>query len=336
MNTWSTWRDATHRALYGTGGFYLRPEGPAGHFRTSVHASPLFAGALAKLAREAGLDTVVDVGAGRGELLVALLRIDPALRLHGVDVAARPEALPPSIGWTASVPPGVSALLVANEWLDNVPVDVAEVDAEGVARIVEVESGSGHERLGAAVSGADAAWLERWWPLRGAAPGTRAEIGAPRDAAWTAAVASLAHGVAVAIDYGHDRASRPPRGTLTGYRQGRAVAPVPDGTCDVTSHVAVDALAAAAGEATGVGAAVHLSQREALHALGVRAARPRYDLARTDPRGYLAALRDAGEAGELTARGGLGDFRWVVHGVGMPPPEILTPAAPRAAGSGLG
>ncbi|UGQ09178.1 SAM-dependent methyltransferase [Yinghuangia sp. ASG 101] len=332
MNTWSTWRDATHRALYGAGGFYLRPEGPAGHFRTSVHASPLFAGALAKLAREAGLDTVVDVGAGRGELLVALLRIDPALRLHGVDVAARPEALPPSIGWTASVPSGVSALLVANEWLDNVPVDVAEVDADGVARIIEVESGSGRERLGPAASGADAAWLERWWPLRGAVPGTRAEIGAPRDAAWATAVGALAHGLAVAIDYGHERASRPPYGTLTGYRQGRAVPPVPDGTCDVTSHVAVDAIAAA-GEAAGVGTVVHLTQREALHALGVRATRPRYDLARTDPRGYLAALRDTGEAGELTARGGLGDFRWVVQGVRTRLPDLLALAAPGDAGA---
>ncbi|CAM5525142.1 hypothetical protein STANM309S_01788 [Streptomyces tanashiensis] len=53
-------------------GFYLRPEGPAGHFRTSVHASPLFAAAVARLlgevAEELGTDEVdlVDVGAGRG------------------------------------------------------------------------------------------------------------------------------------------------------------------------------------------------------------------------------------------------------------------------------
>jgi SAM-dependent MidA family methyltransferase len=334
MNTWSTWRDATHRALYGTGGFYLRPEGPAGHFRTSVHASPLFAAALARLARAAGLGTVVDVGAGRGELLVALLRIDPGLSLHGVDVAARPEALPPSIGWSASVPPGVSALLVANEWLDNVPVDVAEVDARGVARIVEVETRTGRERTGAEVGGADAAWLDRWWPLRGAAPGMRAEIGAPRDDAWASAVRTLGSGLAVAIDYGHERSTRPPFGTLAGYRQGRAVPPLPDGTCDVTSHVAVDSLAEA-GEATGsVTGSAQLTQRTALHALGVRGTRPPYELARTDPRGYLAALRDAGEAGELTASGGLGDFRWLVQGVGVPIPDVLrsTVSAPSRAG----
>ncbi|MCF2529328.1 SAM-dependent methyltransferase [Yinghuangia soli] len=326
MNTWSSWRDATHRALYGTGGFYLRPEGPAGHFRTSVHASPLFAGALARLARAAGLRTVVDMGAGRGELLVALRRADPALELHGVDVAARPEALPPSIGWSAEIPAGRAALLVANEWLDNVPVDVVEVDADGVTRIVEVESGTGRERLGPEASGADAAWLDRWWPVKGAEPGTRAEIGAPRDAAWAAAVESLDGGLAVAIDYGHERATRPPQGTLTGYRQGRMVAPVPDGTCDVTSHVAVDAIAAAA-EAAGAAGTLHLTQRQALHALGVRGTRPPYELARSDPRGYLSALRDAGEAGELTARGGLGDFRWLVQGAGTPVPTPLAALA---------
>ena len=72
------WRAATEAALYGPGGFYRRPEGPAGHFRTSVHASPLFAQAVARLLcrvdealrRPPALD-FVDMGAGRGELRVA-------------------------------------------------------------------------------------------------------------------------------------------------------------------------------------------------------------------------------------------------------------------------
>lgn len=37
---WRGWRETAEAALYGADGFYLRPEGPAGHFRTSVHASP--------------------------------------------------------------------------------------------------------------------------------------------------------------------------------------------------------------------------------------------------------------------------------------------------------
>ncbi len=45
------WRAAMENALYGPGGFYVRPggPGPAGHFRTSVHASGLYAAAVARL-----------------------------------------------------------------------------------------------------------------------------------------------------------------------------------------------------------------------------------------------------------------------------------------------
>lgn len=65
---WRGWQVAAETALYGDGGFYRSPEGPAGHFRTSVHASPLFASAVARLlvktAHELGTGSVdlVDVG----------------------------------------------------------------------------------------------------------------------------------------------------------------------------------------------------------------------------------------------------------------------------------
>ena len=45
------WKNAWDEALYGAGGFFRR-EAPAAHFRTSVHASPLFARALVRLVRE--------------------------------------------------------------------------------------------------------------------------------------------------------------------------------------------------------------------------------------------------------------------------------------------
>ncbi|WP_314619579.1 SAM-dependent methyltransferase [Streptomyces stackebrandtii] len=321
---WQGWREATERALYGPGGFYRRPEGPAGHFRTSVHASPLFAGAVAGLlgevAEELGTSEValVDVGAGRGELLTAVLaataRTDLVVRAYAVERAARPAGLDPRITWTDRLPEPatVRGLLFANEWLDNVPVDVAEADAAGVARYVEVRA-DGAERLGAPVAGPDAEWLARWWPLQ--EPGARAEIGRPRDEAWAAAVGSLAAGRAVAVDYAHVRDSRPPFGTLTGFRAGREVPPVPDGSCDVTAHVAVDACAEAGREAGGGAAAELVTQREALHRLGVSGGRPPLSLASTDPAGYVRALASAGEAAELTARGGLGDFHWLAQKV---------------------
>nr|WP_304528808.1 hypothetical protein [Plantactinospora sp. KBS50] len=72
------WRDAMATALYGTDGFFVAGPGPAAHFRTSAQA-PAFAAALgvllarvdAALGHPDPLD-VVDVGAGRGELLRAI------------------------------------------------------------------------------------------------------------------------------------------------------------------------------------------------------------------------------------------------------------------------
>ncbi|WP_333751699.1 SAM-dependent methyltransferase [Streptomyces sp. IBSBF 2394] len=332
--TWRGWREATHEALYGPEGFYRAgAHGPAGHFRTSVHASPLFAGAVARLlcrvdealGRPAVLD-FVDLGAGRGELVTGVLAALPAdvaarTRAYAVEVAARPEGVDRRVQWLTRPPDGVTGLLFANEWLDNVPVEVAEVDAAGVARRVLVRD-DGAERLGEPVAGAEAAWLARWWPLPGE-EGLRAEIGLPRDAAWASAVAALDGGdggLAVAVDYAHTAAARPPFGTLTGFREGRETAPVPDGSCDITAHVALDACAAARAARCTPGHAppdaLMRPQREALHALGVTGARPPLALASTDPAAYVRALQSASEAAELTAQGGLGDFWWLLQPVG--------------------
>jgi SAM-dependent MidA family methyltransferase len=312
---WTGWREATERALYGPGGFFRR-ERPAAHFRTSVHASPLFAGAVARLLARVDAElghpgelALVDVGAGAGELLTGVLDVVPAtlrarLLPYGVEKAARPDGLDPRVTWCEEVPRGLRGLLFANEWLDNVPVGVAETDEHGVPRQVLVRASDGAERLGDAVSGEDAAWLRRWWPIEGAEAGTRAEIGRWRDSAWAAAVAALEAGLAVAVDYGHMAGARPPYGTLTAFREGRQLSPpVPDGSCDITAHVAMDACA-------GPGAALR-TQREALRDLGITGARPPLSQAAADPAGYLRALASAGEAAELTDPAGLGGFLWL-------------------------
>jgi SAM-dependent MidA family methyltransferase len=381
------WRTAAQAALYGPGGFYLRPEGPAGHFRTSVHASALFAQAVARLlcrvdealGRPPVLD-FVDLGAGRGELATGVLAALPAgvaarARVSAVEIAGRPAGLDERIAWRSEPPDALTGLLFANEWLDNVPVDVVEVDAAGVPRLVLVAP-DGSERLGDPVTGAAAQWLARWWPLP-AEEGRRAEVGLPRDEAWASAVGRVARGLAVAVDYAHDVDTRPPFGTLTGFREGRETAPVPDGSCDITAHVALDACAAAgAARSPGGGraprpgtqaalpgapgtpgasgtvrapsgtprTATHtpsdesnapaersraphgplnarvLTQRAALRALGITGARPPLALASTDPSAYVRALASAGEAAELTAPGGLGDFRWLLQPVGIADP----------------
>lgn len=291
------WRSAWHGALYAGAGFY-RTSRPADHFRTSAHVGT-FAVAVAELARRSGAATVVDLGAGGGELLTALHDLLPGVGLVGVELADRPAGLPDAIGWTDRLPDRIDGLLIANEWLDNVPCDVVERDAAGVVRELLVDPATGDETPGDAHP---SAWLERWWPLDEA--GARAEDGSARDAAWADAVARV-DGVAVAIDYGHLRDDRPPFGTLRSYVGGREVDVVPDGTRDVTAHVAVDAVAEAVGSRL-------VRQRDALAALGVDGSRPPVDLARSDPAAYVRALSASGEAAELTARGGLGDFWWIV------------------------
>ncbi|MDQ1664080.1 MAG: hypothetical protein QOH75_111 [Actinomycetota bacterium] len=315
---WMTWCAATQQALYADGGFYRRGTGPVDHFRTSVHESPGFAEALLTLARAADLDVVVDLGSGRGELLRTLHALDPTLRLVGVELADRPDDLPDVIGWSSSLPPDLDALVVANEWLDNVPVDIARRAGDDV-RLLVVDPTSGAEAPGAPVTGRDLDWLDLWWPLP---DGGRAEIGHPRDDAWAATVGSIRRGIAVAADYEHRLAERPFAGSLAGYRAGRQVPPVPDGSCDITSHVALDSCAAA-GVRAGAAWTVHTTQRRALQALGAGRSTPSYDDARRDPAAYLAALARASADAELTRRGGLGDFGWLVQGRGAPRPRLL-------------
>lgn len=272
----TTFREAWHTALYGPDGFYRR-ERPAAHFRTSVHASPLFGQALARLAQAIDADQVVDIGAGSGEL-------GKVLRAEGLDVL--------DIELDDELPDSLTGLVVANEWLDNIPCDLVEWDEDGVPHYLTADLDRGD-----VVKGNDLAWLEQWWPGE---PGDRAEIGRTRDEAWSNVVARLQDGLAVAIDYGHTRTDRPPYGTLTAFRAGRECEPVLDGSCDLTAHVALDSL----------GGTV-VRQRDALRALGVGATRPSLELAQTDPLRYLSELSSAGEAAELLDPSGLGGFGWV-------------------------
>ncbi len=306
---------AWEEALYGGNGFYRQAAGPAGHFSTASQGIPqigkLLAGAVLELMDQERLDTFVDVGCGRGELLEEVHRLGPHVRCLGVDIVARP-ALSEAIGWIQS--PGgralpdeldglTDALAFANEWLDVVPCPIAEMDQDGEVREVLVNDTSGDEQLGDPLSGTDRDWCQRFWPIDGLEPGDRLEVGEQRDTAWDDLVSRVASGLCVAVDYGHTIDLRPAAGTLTGFRQGRQVLPVPDGSCDLTAHVAMDSLA-------------HdelVDQRTALRRLGISGQPPPQDLARSNPAAYLHALSTASVAAALTAKGGLGDFSWAFN-----------------------
>jgi SAM-dependent MidA family methyltransferase len=328
---WVTWHAGMERALYGEGGFYRRGESPAAHFRTSVHASGRYAAAFGRLLAEvdaalghpARLD-LVDVGAGCGGLLVQVIDSVPSdlagrLMPTAVEMAPRPSDLPDRIAWRTDLPDGVTGMVIANEWLDNVPLNVVELTAHG-PRTVLVDPATGKELIGREPDLADREWLTRWWPLR--EPGDRAEVGRPRCTAWGSVIARLRRGLAIAVDYEHTRTGRPVHGTLTGYRDGHVVPPIPDGSCDITAHVALDACAAS-GEKSGAIATVLTTQRSALRALGLIGARPPIELARQDPRAYVSALCAAGEDAELIDPGGLGGFGWLVQAVDIRIPESL-------------
>lgn len=330
---WVTWREAMRAALYSPGGFYARGESPGCHFRTSATATPCYAEAVLALLRHvddalgrpARLD-VVDVGAGRGELVSQLLsaaagdsRLSGRVAACAVEVARRPPGLDSRIHWRRSLPSRIRGLVIASEWLDNVPLDVAERARDGL-RLTLVDPASGAERPGPAPGRADLAWLTAWWPVAG--PGARAEIGRPRCRAWAGVIRRIGRGVAVAVDYGHVRAARPVCGTLTGYLKGRCVPALPDGSRDITAHVALDACAAA-GTAAGAIGTVLTTQRQALGALGITARRPPVALAGGDPRSYLRALCCASEEAELLDPAGLGGHGWLVQSVGVRLPAPL-------------
>ncbi len=257
-----------------------------------------------------GADAIIDVGAGRGELLTALAAGEGPPRLHGVDLVARPSGLPDVVGWSAgldALPAGAlaGALVIAWEVLDVVPCPVLEVDPAGELREVRVDPG-GRERPAGPPSSADLQWCARWWPPAG--PGSRIEVGRLRDAFWGGLVTRARRGAAralLAVDYAHTAADRPPRGSLTGFRAGRQVPPVPDGSCDLTAHVALDAVEACGIEA-GARTLESTDQRTALRRLGV-SGRASGDAT------PAATLIRAGQEAELLDPGGLGSFGWLLQ-----------------------
>lgn len=278
------WQQAWDRALYGPDGFYLRPEGPAGHFRTASHAAAgELAEAIARLALSVGARSIVDVGAGRGELVTSL-DSQGWKDLWAVDVVARPPGLAPGVRWAqglGALPEEAfeDALVVAWELLDVVPLTILELDEEGALRTVLVEPRTGRESLGQPPGPADRAWVEQWWPVDGLEPGDRVEVGRSRDEFWNTLNRRPGTRAALCVDYAHTRDRRPPLGSLTGFRAGRAVPPRPDGSMDITAHLAIDSIAPD-GEPT--------TQARALAALGVREA-------------------------ELLDPGGLGGFAWLLQ-----------------------
>lgn len=241
---------------------------PAQHFVTS--AGPELADRMAELVYEVDhrLDhpaqlCVVDVGCGDASLLALVRERCSALadRVRWIGVDVRPVSEPDIESIVADAPCAlpvgpVQGLVMAHEWLDEIPCDVVERDGDCVDRLVLVDA-DGWETLGPDLADDMACadydvdadrtrrWLARWWPLH--QPGDRAEVGVTRDRAWEWLTGLVKEGTVVATDYGHlreERTAHHRHGTMAAYRAGRLVRPAPDGLAGITAHVALDACAA--------------------------------------------------------------------------------------------
>src|SRR3954447_19371445 len=270
-----SWFDAWVAAAYGATGVWPASR-PAAHFRTASNTGPELAQALlALLDAHPGIERVLEVGAGDGALLAALHRRRPSLALAGADLRPRPPGLPRAVGWAQDLwdvraggwtagevdrlldEPGGRTLLIAVEWLDDLPCRIAgrvrgdwcELDG-GLAPAAPL----GEEESG---------WAATWWP-----DGDRLEVDTTRAGAWASLVRSLAPagGQVLMVDYGHELGTRPVCGSLAGYRAGRPVPPVALPDRNLTAHVAVDAVAAA-GEQAGARTVVYARQAELLDVL---------------------------------------------------------------------
>ncbi|WP_219106351.1 SAM-dependent methyltransferase [Austwickia sp. TVS 96-490-7B] len=312
------WQPAWSEALYGSAGLWRREE-PCEHFATSVQGIPgtttILADALARLAQDHHLKRIVDMAAGSGELAACLARRHPDIDVLAIDIRKRPSDLPETVRWHRT--PGGSqlgtgwphltqTLVIAHEWLDAIPCPILERGSDGELRTVFVDHLTGTEELGKPADREQIDWCRQWWPWDDLPPGARIEVGLPRDRAWDDLLSRAEDALVVAIDYGHLRTARPTYGTLTGYRHGRATAPIPDGRHDLTAHVAVDSLR-------------HdriLTQRQALLDLGVNPGQPDPSRAVTDPARYLAELAQCSAAARMMAPQGLGGFFWVLARTG--------------------
>lgn len=254
--------DAWEETLTGSRSFYRGADGdPYRHFATDIARGekiiPLIRELLA-LAGDChvGPLSVIDVGSGAGGLLARLAIAGIDARLVGIDLRPRPAGLDAGIEWItadarllAREIRGVRGVVVAHEFLDDIPCPAVEAGEDGRPRLIRVDPSSRRIVVGEPLKDpADLGWLDRWWPVT--RPFMRAEIGRSRDEAWALITGMLDSGAALAIDYGHTRPQRLAGtwdgGTLVGYRDGRVVTPVADGSCNLTAHVSIDSVAEAA------------------------------------------------------------------------------------------
>ena len=285
------------------------PLGQRGDFITAPEISQMFGeligGALADAWRRAGSpeDAIfAELGPGRGTLASDALRVMRsggfAGEVHFVEASpvlreAQRKAVPDA-RWHERITdlPAQPLLLIANEFLDALPIRQLVGDAE--RQVVLAGDGLAFDR-----------------------DGEVAEDSPEREAAVAAIATCIAAkgGVALFIDYGH--ALTAPGDTLQAVRgHGYASVLADPGEQDLTSHVDFEALAEAA-EDSGAWATAVVPQGEWLIRLGIEARAQALSRANPERAGEVQAALE-----RLTSRDQMGELFKVmaVHSPNWPPP----------------
>jgi len=217
------------------------PFGRSGDFFTAEQLQPVFgrlvAAALEELTSAMGPPgnlTVVELGAGRGEMAGALghFRYVPVDVDHG------------------EIPARFAGAVFSNEFFDALPVDVAVRDGASWREQRVGVRGDGFEF----VTGPSVNEIARYYLARHARPEQQIAELHFNGVQWMRRIAErLEHGYVLTVDYGYPagEATRFPRGTLMSYRKHVASEEVLEdpGQRDITSHVPFSVLQEAGEEA---------------------------------------------------------------------------------------
>ncbi len=318
-------------ALYEPGGFFaggvLRSV-KGGDFLTSPEVSRLFGSTIARFveserARIGEPFRLVDVGAGSGSLLAAVLD-EVSVEAWAVEVSPAARAalreLLPADRVVGDVSGAVGrGVVVANELLDNLPMAIAVRRGEGWAEHHVAHVGEALELVEAPARPEVAEWADAYSGPVGEGGIVEVQLEA---ADWVRRVlGALEAGALLVIDYGataEELEQRRVTGTLRTYRS-HHLGPHPlhaPGETDITADVNFTALAAVA-ELAGAEVELH-RQDDFLAGLGLRELIGRLrqtelEFARSgDELGRLQVRSDRTDAEALVNPRGLGDFRALV------------------------
>jgi SAM-dependent MidA family methyltransferase len=320
-------------ALYGETGFFgsarLRSE-RAGDFLTSPEVSSMFGETLAAFVRSERNRIgepfrLVEVAGGSGSLLRSLLAVIDvdtwAVEVSPAAAAALGAVVGPDrvVGSLGSIDGPLRGVVLANELLDNLPMAIAQLTADGWRERWVGQGEEGLAFIDAEPRPEVMAWLEQF-----AGPvdiGGWVEVQLEASEWVRTVVTRLEAGAVVLIDYGDTAENLAPRrqdGTLRTYRA-HHFGPHPldePGATDITADVNVTAIEAAARDA---GAEVEVwRQDDFLASFGLRdrisaMRHEELELARAGDEMARLRLRTVRtEAETLLHPRGLGDFRVVV------------------------